>query len=122
MRGIGVNKLLSIFAFLNLGFILTYIIGQNFIFNKKINPNVVASYALFLSGFFVSYFILIVAILLFGLITKEYLTLLFGIFLALPFLIGKRATFKTLNVYSNIQLLSLFGSLFYSLLLIVKDY
>lgn len=116
------NSLLSIFAFTNLGFIVSYMVGQNFIFNKKNSPNVVASYALLLSVFFIIYFILIIGIVLYGLISREYWTLLLGVFLALPFLIGKKATYKTLNAYSNIQLLSLFASLFYSLLLIIKDY
>lgn len=116
------NTLLSIFAFTNLGFVISYLIGQNFIFNKKNSPNVVASYALLLSLFYIIYFILIIGIVLFGLISREYLTLLLVIFLALPFLIGKKATYKTLNLYSNLQLLSLFSSLFYSILLIIKDY
>lgn len=116
------NILLSIFAFTNLGFIISYMVGQNFIFNKKNSPNTVAMFALMLSVFFIIYFTLIIAIVLYALVLREYFTLLITVFLILPFLIGKKATYKTLNVYSNVQLLSLFASLFYSLLLIIRDY
>lgn len=116
------NILLSVFAFINLGFILSYMVGQNFIFNKKNSPNVIAMFALLLSGFFILYFALIIAIVLYGLILHEYLTLFISVFLVLPFIIGKKASYSELNTYSNLQLLSLFASLFYSLFLIIKDY
>lgn len=122
VRGSGLNILLSVFTFTNLGFIISYMIGQNWIFYKKNSPRLVAAYALLLTIFLIIYFLLIAAIVLYGIIKHQYLTLLLSVFIALPFVLGKKATYETLNLYSNLQLLSLFISLFYALLLIIKNY
>ncbi len=115
-------SLLSIFLILNLIFIFSFIVGQNFIFNKGKWPRLVAYSALLLANILIVYLLLIAVIFLLGLVYKNF----YVIPLILPaiavFVIGKKVTYSNLKFYSNIQLLSLFGSLFYALFLTVMVY
>jgi len=116
------NNLLAVFSFFNIGFLVSFLYGQHFVFNRKNSPNLIAQVALILTAFFGLYFLLITALVVGGAVKHSYLYLGFSMFFVLPFIIGKLVTYKKLTFYTNIQLICLFGSLFYSILLLMKNY
>ena len=114
--------LLSIFAFLNVFFIVSYIIGQYFIFEKNRAPKIVAYYALLITALLFFYFVVTAIILLFALIKHDYYVIPLLIPVCLTLLVGRYSSYAKLKLYENLQLGILFFSLFYTLFLLMKDF
>ncbi len=121
-RGFGMSMILSVFAFLNLIFIVSYIIGQYFIFEKSKNPKLVAYFALYVAVLMGLYLLMLLFLMPVALIKQNFLVLPLFIAFIMTFVIGRWASYARLKMYTNMQLLTLFFSLFYSLLLLIKAY
>lgn len=108
------NLALSIFSSINLALIIVFIIATNFI-NRQQQPKLMAWYSILLAVLFLIYFIAILSVVIVSLFTQEYPVLSLILFVVIPFIIGKYASYERLSFYSNIQLLALFLSLFMAL-------
>lgn len=117
-RGGKLNLALKIFLIINSVFLLLFVLGRGFVFNQVKNPNLQAGYALLLGVFFLPYFFMIAAIVLFSIFRHEFLPVGLAIFIFLPFLIGQKATYEKLNFYSNIQLASFLASAAFTFVLL----
>lgn len=117
-----INCTLTAFAYFNILFIIFFMFGQYVIFKDKISPKFQANYALLLTTCFVIYFVMILALSVVGVVKQTHSLLLMLVFFLVPFIIGKSAKYKTLRIFSNLQLLFFFMSLFYSVALLFKFY
>ncbi len=112
--------LVAIFAIFNLVFIVSYMLGQYCIFKPECAPKLSAYYSTYLAVMLSIYFLYIFILCIFGAVNHTYSLFVFLLFIIAPFVIGKFSTYKKIIVYSNLQLLSLFLSLFYSIALLIK--
>lgn len=103
--------ILITFLIINIIFIKSFILGRCFVFKQKGKPNLTAIYAVFLGVLFLLYFISIISVVAVSLMHHKYIALVLLAFIAMPFIIGQKATYEKLRFYSNIQLLMLFFSL-----------
>ncbi len=106
---------------INVVFLLALTLGKYLIFKKENRVHLAAKYSVFLATLFLFYFVGIFAVALNSLITGQYYELSLLLFVAAPFIIGKKATYEKINLYTNIQILTLMLSLFWSLALLYKN-
>lgn len=112
------NLMLTIFAILNLVFIILFILTTKIIFKMYNKPQLMAGCSVMLVVLFLFYFISIIVISLFAIFEQKYAITLLSLFLFIPYMIGKKATYERLGFYSNMQILALVASLSLSLALI----
>ncbi len=116
------NSILNTFAILNAVFIITFIITTKYIYKMYNKPQIMAGFGILMGGLFLIYFLLLILISIMAVFEHRYLFLIMGIFLVIPFIVGQKATYEKLDLYSNLQLLSLFASLSLSLIFIKCNY
>lgn len=109
------NLILTVFSILNLIFIILFILTTKIIFKMYNKPQLMAGCSILLVSFFILYFILITLISISALFEHRYALLLLSLFIFIPFIIGKKATYEKLNLYSNLQIIALIASLSLSL-------
>jgi hypothetical protein len=112
------NLILQIFMAINLTFILAFTFGRCFIFNQKLNPKLKSVFSIFLGTILVFYFISIIAVVGASVLHQKYIPICLLAFIPIPFIIGEKATYEKLELYSNMQLAMFFVSLFASYLLL----
>lgn len=112
------NLILYSFMAINLLFIIAFTLGRWFIFKQKNKPNLIAGYSVFLGMLFLAYFISILLVVGISLLHQKYFSLFLLIFIMMPFILGKKVTYKKLRFYSNLQLALFFVSLLISYFLI----
>ena len=110
--------LLYIFALINLAFIFVYAIGHNVVINIEDRPKLRAVYSIFMTTCLAIYLFSIAVICVLAVLSGHYSSLFLAVFFFAPFIIGKYVTFKTFNMYSNLQLFTLVLSLVYTIYLI----
>lgn len=100
-----------IFEILALVLFNLLLIGKICVFNKK-QPRFVSKYVAFVTFLLVLYCICAIIMILQG----SFVNKLFFLFFAVsPFVIGRLISFRTLNFYTNLQLLTIILSGFYSI-------
>jgi len=112
------NFMLLFFLIMNLLFISMFVIGRCFIFKPKQKPTLKAGFSLLLGFLFLFYFISILGVVGISLLHHKYLAISLLAFIAIPFIIGKKATYEKLHFYSNLQLIMFLVSLLASYVLI----
>lgn len=78
-------------------------------------PQLMAGCSILLVSLFLLYFLSIIIICISSLFEHRYSLLLLSLFMFIPFIIGKKATYEKLNLYSNLQIIALLASLSLSL-------
>lgn len=114
------NLALKAFLLVNFAFIILFAFGKEFVFKHVKNPNFHAVYALLLGVLFLPYFGIIAGIVLLSIFSREILPVFLALFVFLPFLIGQKATYEKLNLYSNLQLASFLASASFAFVLLKK--
>ena len=92
-------------------FIIMFIVGRCFIFKLDKKPNLKAKYSLFLVFVFLFYFLSIIVFVGSSLVQQQYFSLCLLVFIIIPFVIGKKATYEKLRFYSNLQIAVVFASI-----------
>ncbi len=105
------NILLNTFVVINTMLAILYAIGHYFVLKFVKNPKIKAAFGVILVTFFTLYLILILGISLYSLYTCNFKFLPLTIFMIIPFIIGKKANYKTLSFWSNLQLSAFVASL-----------
>ena len=88
-----------------------FIVGRCFIFKLDKKPNLKAKYSLFLGFIFFFYFLSIIAFVGISLVQQQYFSICLLVFIIIPFVIGKIATYEKLRFYSNLQIAMFFASI-----------
>ena len=96
-----------LFIAINSLLIILFAFGQYL----KFSPKVKARYGVILGVVFAAYLFLIAVISLHAAWARNFVALPLLIFLFIPFLIGKKASYETLSLWSNAQLAAFVGSL-----------
>jgi len=105
-----------LFISVNALLVVLFALAQYCIF--KFSPNVRARFGVILTVVFVLYLVLIAAVSIHAVWMRNFAALPLIIFLVIPFLIGKKASYETLSLWSNVQLAAFGGSLIYCLFLV----
>jgi hypothetical protein len=106
------NLILNIFFAITLLFITAFIFGRFFVFKQKNRPNLTAGYSILLGVMFLLYFISIIGVVGVSLLHQKYFSIFLLVFIAIPFIIGEKATYEKIRFYSNLQLFMFLVSLF----------
>jgi len=110
------NKLLGAFIIFNIALVIIYAFSHFTILRLTNKPKLKEFLGIVLGVFFTIYLTALVLITGYAIIIKNYPVLCLAIFIFIPFLIGEKVTYKTLNFYSHIQLWALILSLGYTIL------
>ncbi len=105
------NLLILFFLISSSIFLLSFLIGWFFIFNKNSTPELKSSYGLYLAVLMTVYLLTALFISICGLFLSDYILLSFLIFAIFPFLIGKVAVYKRLKFYFILQLFLILSSI-----------
>lgn len=106
------NLISNIFFAITLLFITAFILGRCFVFKQKNRPNLTAGYSILLGVLFLLYFISIIGFVGVSLLHQKYFSIFLLVFIAIPFVIGEKATYEKIRFYSNLQLAMFLVSLF----------
>lgn len=109
--------LLYILFFLTLCLIFLFPFARKFVFKIE-NNRLFAMLGVFLGAFLGLYLLFMVIIFLQELLNKNAFAFLLTPFIFMPFIIGKFATFKKLDFYTNLQTVSFVLSLFVQIMLL----
>lgn len=105
-------NLISIFFYsISVIFIILFIFGRCFVFNLDKKIDLKSKYSLFLGFILFFYFISIIALVGMSLVNQQYFSLCLLVFIIIPFVIGKKATYEKLRFYSNLQLAMFFAGI-----------
>lgn len=110
--------ILIAFLLITLFLAKSFVFGRCFVFKQKQKPKLLAGYSLFLGVLLVAYFISIISVVGVLLFHHQYFSILLLSFIALTFVIGRKATYEKLRFYSNIQLVMFFASLLATYILV----
>ena len=100
-------SLISIIIF-NFVLIISFITGKHFIFKNEKRYLLASYYSVYLAFLFIIYFISIIIFLFTSFFCNLFLFgLILSIFIFTPFIIGHFASYKRINFYTNIQILTL---------------
>ncbi len=108
----------TLFIIANVFVMTLFMFGQFFIFKFVKSPKVKANFGVSLSIAFALYFLFIIALVLKGLWVGNFKVLPLMLFIFIPFFIGKKVSYETLSLWSNVQLGVFALSLVYCLFLV----
>ena len=112
-----IYSLISVFL-LSFSLVAGFIIGKPF-FNNK-NVHLTSGYVFFLAILMVLYFLSILAFNILSFNTKFFWCgLILLVFIAIPFIIGKIASYEKLNLYTNMQISAFYASFILSYLFLI---
>jgi len=109
------NKLLEVFIIFNIALVLIYTFAHFVILKQTNKPKLKAFLGIILAVSFAIYLAGLAFISIYAIITKNYSILCLSIFIFIPFIIGEKVTYKTLHLYSHLQLWALILSLGYTI-------
>ena len=99
------NLVLGFALLINILLILVFVINLYYINKNSLAPKTKAFLGVAFGSLLFLYLILMAIILTFGVLNRNYYSILLSIFIFMPFVIGKLVSYKTLIKYSILQLL-----------------
>lgn len=104
----------SLFVVVNALLVLLFVFVQYL----KFSPKTKARFGVILALLFSAYLFLIVGISLHAIWTRDFGALSLAVFFFIPFFIGKKVSYETLPLWSNVQLSALVASLIICVLIL----